>query len=129
MDDAKPEGSGDNATCIDPIEGAIVSAPSKKSRVLEYGLLPPVVSARLVHDQMRLGHLYRNKLVEIEIEIRKDRGNKCCDARDCGAVGHLLTSSLDLRLNLCGWRFPARKRQRRGHKAHAVQENVNTVSG
>jgi hypothetical protein len=35
-------------------------------KVYRYGLLPPSENAALVHEQMRLAHVYRNKLVEIE---------------------------------------------------------------
>lgn len=40
------------------------------SQILEYGLLPPTKNADLVRDQMRLGHQYRNVLIEIERDRR-----------------------------------------------------------
>src|SRR5690606_34653133 len=40
-------------------------------RIYEYGLLPPMLNAQLVDEQMRAGHRYRNTLVEIERERRE----------------------------------------------------------
>lgn len=39
-------------------------------RVYRYGLLPPILNVRIVADQMRLVHRYRNVLIEIERERR-----------------------------------------------------------
>lgn len=43
-----------------------------QTRVYRYGLLPPVVGAELVEEQIRLAHRYRNQLVEIERDRRDD---------------------------------------------------------
>lgn len=45
---------------------------SKPSRIFSYGARPPGENQELVLQQMRAGHNYRNKLVEIEL-TRRDR--------------------------------------------------------
>jgi len=39
-------------------------------RVYKYGLLRPTTNADLVHEQIKIGHKYRNKLIELEIKRR-----------------------------------------------------------
>ena len=39
-------------------------------RVYKYGLLPPTTNSDLVHDQIKLAHRYRNKLIELERKRR-----------------------------------------------------------
>ena len=74
---------------------------SKKIKNYEFGLLPPTFNAGLVDDQMRLGHRYRNKLVEIE----RDRRAKISAA----LVGHPDVSALAARVtDLAGKRDAAR---------------------
>jgi hypothetical protein len=40
------------------------------ARVYKYGLLPPIIGAELVDQQMVLAHRYKNRLIEIEMERR-----------------------------------------------------------
>ena len=45
---------------------------SKPSVIYKYGAKAPIINKDLVEDQMFLGHRYYNKLVEIELERRKE---------------------------------------------------------
>lgn len=75
MKDERELEPGDDSSAVDP-DGPVALAASsaplalvpdrKLVRVYKYGLLPPTAQADRVREQMRLAHVYRNVLVEIE---------------------------------------------------------------